>query len=124
MLLPSLPPHPLLPGPIGSRLCPAAPSLESVPAPTLVHQGAECTALARPELVRWLKIPGEKVPVEREEEEGRREGRVPGLSECGGGGGSGEGGGVAGETADPLLPQHCSDSMKPSFSWPTGSTSA
>lgn len=26
--------------------------------------------------------------------------------------------------APPLFPQHCSDSMKPSFSWPTGSTSA
>lgn len=90
-----------------------------------MHQGAECTALARPELIRWLKIPGEKVPVEREAKEGRREGGVPGLSECGGGGGSGgRGGAVAGETADPLLPQHCSDSMKPSFSWPTGSTSA
>lgn len=38
------------------------------------------------------------------------------------GGGGGRGSGIP--APPPLFPQHCSDSMKPSFSWPTGSTSA
>lgn len=46
--------------------------------------------------------------------------KVPaGRQQEGGGGGRG-----SGILAPPLFPQHCSDSMKPSFSWPTGSTSA
>lgn len=53
-----------------------------------------------------LEAPGEKSPWRRKEEGWHKTG------------------GQRGGCGRPLLPQHCSDSMKPSFSWPTGSTSA
>ena len=52
------------------------------------------------------EVPGEKSLWSRREEGWHR--KEGGLQGCG----------------HPLLPQHCSDSMKPSFSCPTGTTSA